>query len=237
MKEKESSLLNGILVVDKPCGMTSHDVVDAVRRRFKMKRVGHAGTLDPLATGVLVLLLGQSTKLFSEFSSYDKAYEATMMLGLTTDTDDINGNIIEQKPFDDVKQSDIERVFKTFIGDIDQIPPMFSALKHKGKRLYQLAREGVEVKREPRRIKIFLLELVQFLLPEIKFSLECSKGTYVRKIAEDVGEILGCGACISQIHRTKVGPFTIDQAVKLDEIKEADVQIISRHKKVYIEEE
>ena len=227
MDPNRAARLNGILVIDKPSDMTSHDVVDVVRRKFKMKQVGHAGTLDPLATGVLVILLGRATKLFNTFSAYDKAYVATIKLGLITDTADIRGTILDQKPYNLITEKDVRAVFNTFLGDIDQIPPMVSALKHKGKRLYQLARKGIEVKREARRIKIYSLDLLHFALPEVKFSLECSKETYVRKIAEDAGNLLGCGGCISQIHRTKVGPFHIAQAIKLECFSEQDIQPMS----------
>lgn len=224
MIDKNPHHLHGILVINKPSGITSHDVVDIVRRKFKMKQVGHAGTLDPLATGVLVVLVGQATKLFNKFSSFDKAYMATMTLGIKTDTADIKGTVIAQKPYDGVTQEQVERIFKKFLGEIDQVPPMVSALKHKGKRLYQLARKGIEVEREARRVKIHTLKLLEFALPKIQFLLECSKGTYVRKIAEDVGGLLGCEACISQIHRIKVGPFVIEQAVELDQISQKDIQ-------------
>lgn len=224
MDNRRVNRLNGILVIDKPSGITSHDVVDIVRKKFNMKQVGHAGTLDPLATGVLVILVGEATKLFNKFSSFDKAYIATIKFGITTDTADIRGHIIDQKPYDFIKESEVREIFKTFLGDIDQVPPMVSALKHKGKRLYQLARKGLEVKREPRRVKIYKLDLINFSLPEVQFLLECSKGTYVRTIAEDVGSRLGCGGCISQIHRTQVGPFRIDQAIKADRFSESDIQ-------------
>jgi tRNA pseudouridine55 synthase len=227
MDPKRVARLNGILIIDKPSDMTSHDVVDVVRRKFKMKQVGHAGTLDPLATGVLIILLGQATKLFTKFSAFDKAYAATIKLGLITDTADIRGKMIDQKPYDAITEEEVKKIFNTFLGEIDQIPPMVSALKHQGKRLYQLARKGIEVKREARRIKIYSLELLSFVLPEVKFLLECSKGTYVRKIAEDVGNLLGCGGCISQIHRTKVGPFCIDQAIKLESFSEQDIRPMS----------
>jgi tRNA pseudouridine55 synthase len=224
METKRINRLNGILVIDKPSDITSHDVVDVVRKKFKMKQVGHAGTLDPLATGVLVILLGQATKLFNKFSAFDKSYVATIKFGLTTDTADIRGHVMDQKPYDFIKEDEVKSIFHTFLGEIEQIPPMVSALKHKGKRLYQLARKGVEVERQARKIKIYSLDLLTFALPEVKFFLECSKGTYVRKIAEDVGNRLGCGGCISQIHRTKVGPFDIAQAVKLENFSEQDIQ-------------
>lgn len=234
MSIRKAHRLNGILVVDKPTDITSHDVVDIVRRKFNMKQVGHAGTLDPLATGVLVILLGHATKLFNKFSSCDKAYIATMTLGLVTDTADIRGKVLKQRTCTDISEAQVEEVFKKFLGDIDQVPPMVSALKHKGKRLYELAREGIEVVREARRVKIYSLKILRFQFPDVQFSLECSKGTYVRKIAEDAGNLLGCGACITQIHRTKVGSFDISQAVKLEDIKEesirpAEVRTFSRN--------
>ena len=210
--------MDGILIVDKPANITSHDVVSFVRRRFHMRSVGHAGTLDPLATGVLIVLLGKATKLFNQFSNFDKAYEATMTLGMTTDTADIQGKVLEESPYDHVTKEKVEEVFRQFVGDLVQTPPMVSAVKVKGKRLYQLARKGIEVAREPRRIRVHILTLRDFNLPKIRFHLECSKGTYVRKIAEDAGKVLGCGGCISEIRRTKIGPFLIDCAVPLNEI-------------------
>ncbi|MFA5059917.1 MAG: tRNA pseudouridine(55) synthase TruB [Candidatus Omnitrophota bacterium] len=216
--------MDGFLVIDKPAGITSHDVVSFLRRKFQMKRVGHAGTLDPLATGVLIIFLGKSTQLFEKFSSFDKAYEATLRLGLRTSTADIEGRVISQRPYGAVTSNQVEEIFTRFVGDIEQIPPMVSAIKVGGKPLYKLARRGIEVKREPRRIKIYSLSLVDFALPDVKFCLECSKGTYVRKLAEDVGDIIGCGACITQIRRTKIGPFKIEEAVNLEEVNESHLR-------------
>ena len=210
----------GIVVIDKPTGITSHDVVSFVRRRFSMRQVGHAGTLDPLATGVLIILLGPSTKLFDKFVSFDKAYHATLRLGITTTTADSEGKILSQSPWAHITQSQVEKVFKRFAGEIKQTPPMVSAVKFKGTRLYKLARSGIQVAREPRLVRIDKLELIDFASPSVKFYLECSKGTYVRQLAQDVGEILGCGACITQIQRTKVGPFDILAAVKLEDLNE-----------------
>lgn len=216
--------MEGIIVVNKPTGITSHDVVSCVRRKFKMRRVGHAGTLDPLATGVLVMLLGKSTKLFNKFEAFDKAYKATLILGTKTTTADIEGEVIQQVPYDSLTRKQVEDVFKEFIGEIQQTPPMVSAIKIKGKRLYQLARKGIEVKRTPRKVNIKTLKLLEFDLPKVKFYLECSKGTYVRKLAEDVGERLGCAACICEIERTQVGPFAIDKAVTLEELNESHLE-------------
>ncbi len=212
--------MNGFMVVDKPSGITSHDVVNFMRRKFQMRRVGHAGTLDPLATGVLVILFGKDTKLFDKFADFDKAYEATLKLGMTTDTADIEGKVLKELPFAEITQEHVEEVFKQFIGDTEQVPPMVSALKVGGKKLYQFARQGIVVAREPRKIKIHALRLMDFSSPQVKFYLECSKGTYVRQLAEDVGKVLGCGGCITQIRRTKVGPFLIDQAVNLEKVHE-----------------
>ncbi len=216
---------DGVIVVDKPLGMTSHDVVRFVRKKFKMHRVGHAGTLDPLATGVLILLIGKSTKLFNKFVCFDKAYQATLLLGVTTTTADIQGRIMREMPCEMITRPWVEEVFRKFTGEIQQIPPMVSAIKFKGERLYKLARRGLQVERQPRPVKINVLTLTDFVLPHVKFYLECSKGTYVRQLAEDVGWLLGCGACISQIERTRVGPFAITDAVKLENLNESHIRL------------
>lgn len=214
----------GVLVINKPAGITSHDVVSAVRRRFNMKRVGHAGTLDPLATGVLVVLLGKSTKLFDKFVAFDKAYRATLRLGVKTTTADIMGKVLEEKPSAGITRPQVEEALARFTGEIEQKPPMVSAVKHQGERLYKLARQGKEVERTARKVRIDELKLLKFSSPDAEFFMACSKGTYVRQLAEDVGDVLGCGACISQIERTKVGPFTIEQAVKLEEVNEGHIR-------------
>ncbi len=210
--------MDGIIVVDKPSGMTSHDVVAIVRRRLRFKRVGHAGTLDPLATGVLVILVGKSTRLFDKFVAFDKAYDATLKLGVKTRSADIQGEVLLERPCEGVTRAMVEGSFRKFTGLIDQVPPMVSAVKHKGERLYKLARKGVEVERAPRQVRIDALQLLEFAPPFVKFNLACSKGTYVRQVADDVGEDLGCGACITEIRRTLVGPFTIKEAVRLDDV-------------------
>ena len=214
----------GIVIINKREGMTSHDVVSFIRRRFNMKRVGHAGTLDPMATGVLVVLLGKATKLSDRFIAFDKAYRATLRLGLKTVSADITGKTLEEKQYDAIKQEQVKEVFGQFTGDIDQLPPMVSAVKHKGERLYKLARKGVTVERAARRVRINELSLLNFNLPDVEFFMACSKGTYVRQLAEDVGDVLGCGACISQIERTKVGPFDIKEAVTLEELNEGHIR-------------
>jgi tRNA pseudouridine55 synthase len=217
-------MTDGILIVNKPMGITSHDVVKKVRARFRMRRVGHAGTLDPLATGVLIMLLGKATKSFNKFVGMDKAYRATLILGTATDSADVQGKVIQQIPYEGVTRGQVEEVFKKFSGHIDQVPPMVSAVKVKGKKLYQLARKGIEVAREARQVRIDCLKLEAFDPPHVKFYLECSKGTYVRQLAEDIGKLLGCGACISQIERTRVGSFRVEEAVSIEDIHESHVR-------------
>ncbi len=214
----------GIIVVNKPPGITSHDVVNFIRRKFQMRRVGHAGTLDPMATGILVILLGKSTKLFDRFVAFDKSYRATLRLGTKTTSADIMGQVLAQKPFGHVSRGEVEGAFEQFTGEIEQKPPMVSAVKHQGERLYKLAWQGKEVERTARKVRIDELKLLRFELPDVEFLMSCSKGTYVRQLAADVGEVLGCGACISQIERTKVGPFDISQAVTLEQLNESHIQ-------------
>ncbi|MCK5215793.1 MAG: tRNA pseudouridine(55) synthase TruB [Candidatus Omnitrophica bacterium] len=216
--------MEGIIIVNKPSGMTSHDVVDKVRHKLRMKRVGHAGTLDPLATGVLVMLIGKATKLFSRFENFGKAYRATLILGMKTKTADIEGEVISQTTATHFTREQLENVMKSFVGDIEQIPPMVSAVRYKGKRLYELARKGIEVERKARKIKISELRLLDYAPPRATFYLECSKGTYVRQLAEDIGQKLGCEACIAEIKRTKVGPFELHKAVDLQELNAGHVQ-------------
>jgi tRNA pseudouridine55 synthase len=215
--------LQGIVVVNKPQGITSHDVVSIIRRKLKMRRVGHAGTLDPLATGVLVILLGKSTKLFDQFVAFDKSYRATLRLGVKTSSADITGTVVEEKPWVGIGLAQVQEALTRFTGDIEQLPPMVSAVKHQGERLYKLARRGAQVERTARKVRIDRLDLLNFRLPEVEFFMSCSKGTYVRQLAEDVGDVLGCGACISQIERTQVGPFSITQAVRLEDVNESHI--------------
>jgi tRNA pseudouridine55 synthase len=211
----------GIIVVNKPGGVTSHDVVDFVRKRLRIRRVGHAGTLDPIATGVLLILVGRYTKLFNHFLDFDKEYLATLTLGARTTSGDREGKIIETKEYSDVTDNKIKGVFGSYIGEGLQVPPMVSALKHRGKRLYSLARRGIEVKRRPRSIMIKELRLLEFNPPCIKFYLKCSKGTYVRQLAEDIARDLNCVGYISEIQRQSIGPFNIARALSLSQIDES----------------
>lgn len=210
--------MNGIFIVNKPLGLTSHDVVDCVRRNLKIRRVGHAGTLDPLATGVLIILVGNATRLFNRFSGLEKEYIATVTLGKVTTTGDSQGSVVGGKGFSHITQDQVKETLNHFLGEQEQVPPMFSAIKHQGKKLYQLARKGLVVERKARKILIKDLKLLNFKLPEIDIYLRCSKGTYVRKLAEDIGEKLGCGGCVSRIERIGIGEFKIKDAIGIDQI-------------------
>ncbi len=215
---------DGIIVINKPNGITSHDVVDRIRRKFSMRRVGHAGTLDPLATGVLIILLGKSTKLFDKFVAFDKAYRATLILGMQTDSSDIQGKVLQKNPYEHITQENVEKIFSEFVGDLKQVPPMVSAVRHKGRKLYELARKGIQVERVPRNITIMKLAIERIEFPNVQFYMECSKGTYVRQLAQDIGDRLGCGACISQIERVKVGSFSIEDSVSVENANESHIR-------------
>lgn len=218
-KDKE-----GIILVNKPQGVTSHDVVDMVRRKLSMKRVGHAGTLDPLAEGLLVILVGKATKLFSKFVNFDKEYLGVLKLGEVTTTGDSQGELVEKKEYADVDDAKLQKSFASLIGDIKQVPPMVSALRKGGKRLYALARRGITVEREPRDIKIYELKILKIELPLVEFYVRCSKGTYVRALAEDIGKLLGCGAHIIKIRRLSIGFFKLDDAVNVEDIEEKHIR-------------
>ena len=220
-----SSRLSGYILVNKPKGMTSHDVVDAARNALGIRKIGHAGTLDPMATGLLILLIGHATKLSSRFSGLDKSYEATMCLGRKTTTADAEGDIIEERPVN-VSEADVREVFSKFVGEMEQIPPMVSAIRHKGKRLYELARKGVVVERKPRKVVVKQLDITRLEIPEIDFVVSCSKGTYIRKLCEDIGDMLGCGAYQSRLHRTRIGDFSINDSVAISDINENSLRPI-----------
>jgi len=202
----------GILLVDKEKGLTSHDVVAIVRRRFSIKKVGHAGTLDPNATGLLILLLGKATKLSNSFLNEDKAYEAEMKLGQRTDSADSRGKIISEKEVT-VTEEEIRTVMAGFLGVIEQIPPMVSAKKINGKKLYKLAREGKTVERKPRKIIIKELDVLKINTPFVEFRVKCSKGTYVRQLADDIGEQLNTGGHLTELRRTMSGDFSVRDAI------------------------
>jgi len=207
---------DGVLLVDKPSGLTSHDVVDRIRRRFGFKKVGHCGTLDPIATGLLVIVLERATKLQSHLMAVDKAYEGIMRLGVSTDSQDADGKVIAEKPVPQLTPADLEQVFTRFRGDIQQVPPMISAIKYKGQPLYKLARKGRTIEREPRAIHIYDLRLLTLDPPNAGFRVQCTKGTYVRTLCSDIGDALGCGAHLAELRRTRSGQFDLKDAQPLD---------------------
>lgn len=210
--------MDGILLIDKPSGMTSHDVVDFIRRKFRIKRVGHSGTLDPMATGLLIILLGRATRLSRSFAEFDKEYEASLTLGESTDTQDAQGKTVFKSDIEGLDESQINEGFLRFKGEIEQIPPMVSAIKYKGKRLYELARNNQIVPRQPRKVQIYKLEITKIDLPRVDFHIVCSKGTYIRTLCEDIGKRLGCGGYLSRLRRIRIGPYILSKAISLDEV-------------------
>ncbi len=209
---------DGVLLIDKPTDYTSHDVVARLRGKLQQKRVGHAGTLDPMATGLLLVLVGKSTKLSQYLMSGDKEYEGEMTLGAVTNSQDAEGEVVETRPVPaDLDRAKIEAVMQTFRGDQYQTPPMFSAIKVDGVPLYKMARKGEEIDREPRFIRIMSIEVLGVELPKVRFRVRCSKGTYVRTIAHDIGQKLGCGAHLSALRRTASGDLRVEQAIKLED--------------------
>lgn len=205
--------MDGLIVIDKPCGKTSHDMVYFVRRLFGIKKAGHTGTLDPDASGVLPVCIGRATKAADMLTASDKAYRAQLVLGMTTDTLDASGEILTEQPVTAAKE-EIENTIKSFIGEIDQIPPMFSAIKQGGKKLYELARSGITVEREKRRVTIYNIEIIETDTENytVTIDVSCSKGTYIRTLCEDIGAKLGCGAYMNTLVRTKSAGFTLENA-------------------------
>lgn len=220
---------DGVLLVDKAPGMTSHDVVALVRRRLQIKKVGHCGTLDPNATGLLLLTLGRGTKIQDLLMSEDKEYAGTLMLGITTDTQDREGQVIEEQPVPDLIEEVVRAAFEKYRGDFYQLPPMVSAIKQGGVPLYKLARQGQVVEREPRLVHVYRYTIDRIAAPEIDFSVSCSKGFYVRTYAHDIGKELGCGAHLKDLRRTRSGRFRVEGAVTVEELRQAEpVDILGR---------
>ena len=210
--------VQGVLSIDKPSNISSHDVVNRIRRLTGIRRVGHAGTLDPLATGVLLVCIGRATRLVEYLVGRPKWYEATIRLGQTTDSYDADGDIVAERPFSHITPADISRALMPFQGEIQQLPPMFSAIKKDGQPLYKLARQGIEIERTPRTVNIYRLELLNIDLPFIQLRVHCSTGTYIRSLAHDLGAALGCGAHITALRRTAVGDFDLETAVSLTDL-------------------
>jgi len=211
--------VDGVLVVDKPRGMSSNDAVQRAKRLFRARKVGHTGSLDPLATGVLPLCFGEATKFSQFLLGSDKRYWARIKLGVRTDSGDADGHVVETRPVCGVNVERIEAALANFRGEIDQVPSMFSAVKHQGQPLYKLARQGIEVAREPRRITIYSNSLVRFVGDELELELHCSKGTYVRTVAEELGEQLGCGAHVVELRRRTAGPYGESDLVSFETLE------------------
>ncbi|MCS7257774.1 MAG: tRNA pseudouridine(55) synthase TruB [candidate division WOR-3 bacterium] len=210
--------LRGVLPVIKPQGITSYDCIRKLKRIFKNAKLGHAGTLDPNASGLLLILFNDATKLSPYLSSQDKEYEATLRLGITTDTDDITGNVLKIQPVPSITEDNFKELLKTFLGIQTQIPPKFSAIKLQGKKSYELARKGINFELPARIVSVKYLELVDFTLPLVRIKALVSKGTYIRALVRDIGEKLGCGACLETLVRSKISHFTIEKALPIDEV-------------------
>lgn len=213
--------ISGVLVVDKPTGLTSHDVVQIIRKGTNIRRAGHTGTLDPRASGVLVILLGPAVRLSEYVSASDKRYQAVLRLGAATDTYDADGRVVSSAPTEHITEEQFDEELQTFVGEIEQTPPPYSAVKVQGRKAYEMAREGEEVDLAPRKISVYSLELLEWAPPEAVIDVYCSSGTYVRSLAHDLGNKLGCGAHLVGLRRTKSGRFTLRDAVPLRKLREA----------------
>lgn len=217
---KSGSIIDGVLLVDKAPAMTSHDVVAITRRVLNTRKVGHCGTLDPLATGLLIITIGKGTKIQDLLMSEDKEYIGTILFGRTTGSQDADGEVLEEKPVPDLDLETLEKAFAKFQGDFYQTPPMVSAIKKDGVPLYKLARQGKTVEREPRLVHVYSHQILRVEPPEVDFRVVCSKGFYVRTYAHDIGQILGCGAHLKALRRTASGKFRVDGALTVDELRE-----------------
>jgi tRNA pseudouridine55 synthase len=226
---QEFSALDGALLIDKPAGPTSHDIVDAIRRQFLIKKVGHCGTLDPNATGLLIIVLGRGTKLSEKLMSDDKVYEGTIKFGETTDSYDACGELVASLPVPPLTLDQLNAAADEFVGDVMQTPPMVSAVKKGGVPLYKLARKGVEVEREPRLIHIYTFRFSQYQEPHGVFRMACTKGTYVRSIAHELGQKLGCGALLANLRRVTSGKFDIAQSVQFEEVMKLSPRELEGH--------
>ncbi|MET0070257.1 MAG: tRNA pseudouridine(55) synthase TruB [Candidatus Thiodiazotropha sp.] len=213
--------ISGVLLLDKPQGMTSNKALQEVKFLYKAAKAGHTGSLDPLATGLLPICFGEATKLSAFLLDADKHYRVRVRLGETRSTADAEGEVVAQADPSGVTEEMLRRTLDGFLGEQQQLPPMYSAIKHQGERLYKLARKGVEVEREPRTIHLYSLRLIDFSLPDFTMDVHCSKGTYVRTLAEDIGKQLGCGAYVSGLRRSGVGPYDDQSMLTLDQVREA----------------
>ena len=235
--------MTGIVNINKPIGRSSHFVVAVIRRITKIKKVGHTGTLDPLATGVLPICIGrEATKLSQIIMDGTKGYKAKVQLGITTNTQDSEGEILSEKPTEHITREMVCEVLNDFVGEITQIPPMFSAIKINGQKLYNLARKGVEIEREPRKIQIYNLELLDYNDEEKSFNIQvdCSKGTYIRTLCADIGQALGCGAYMKELERNKCGRFTLQDSISIEEFEDlynkGEIESVLTNPKEFIKE-
>ena len=223
-KRKSGRNVHGILLLDKRLGVSSNRALQEVRRLFNANKAGHTGSLDPLATGLLPLCFGEATKVSALMLDDNKRYQVVVQLGIMTDTGDAEGSVIETKPVPELSVDDIQACLKQFVGEIDQVPPMYSALKHNGKKLYELARDGKIVERKARRISLFELKLLDFAKDQFTLDVFCSKGTYIRSLAEDIGHALGCGGTVKELRRLEAGQFSINDAVTIEQLTAMDQQ-------------
>jgi tRNA pseudouridine55 synthase len=214
--------MTGVLLVDKPSGITSHDVVDKVRKASGIRRVGHTGTLDPNATGLLVLCLGKATRLSEHLTGLDKTYEGTMRFGQVTDSYDSDGEVVEEHPVPELTVEQIQEICDRFVGEIDQLPPMVSAVKVGGQRLYKIARKGEVVERQPRRVTVYEFTVLEYTAPDAIIRVRCTSGTYVRALCHDVGQIIGCGAILATLRRTQVGRHDVADAATLEQLTDPE---------------
>ncbi len=218
-RRRKGRNINGIVLLDKPLGITSNRALQIVKRLYKAAKAGHTGSLDPLATGLLPLCLGEATKVSGFLLDANKRYLATLKLGVKTSSADAEGEVLETRPVENYSKKQINTAIAPFLGDIDQVPPMHSALKVDGQPLYKLAHQGITIERQARAVHIFSIDVLRYENDEIDIEVHCSKGTYIRTLAEDIGEQLGCGAHLSALRRTESGPFHLDESVTLDEIE------------------
>lgn len=221
-------MISGIINVYKEKGFTSHDVVAKLRGIFRQKKIGHTGTLDPDAEGVLPICMGKATRVCDLLTNKDKEYETVLLLGKTTDTQDITGEVLKESPVS-CSEDEIRKIIAGFVGDYSQIPPMYSALKVDGKKLCDLARAGVSVERKPRSVQIFSIDILEIVFPRIKMRVHCSKGTYIRTLCHDIGEKAGCGGCMESLLRTRVAEFEVEDARKLSEIEARVQKVFAQH--------
>ena len=220
---------NGYVLVDKPMEWTSFDVVNCVRSHFNMKKVGHCGTLDPAATGLLIVVFGKFTKLSQKLSGQDKSYDARMLIGTETDSHDLDGKIVAEKDYSSITEEQLHNVIMSYQGEQKQVPPMVSALKKGGKKLCDLARKGIVIEREARPITVHTIEVTKLDIPYAEYSVCCSKGTYIRSLCYDMGNDLGCGATLAGLHRTRSGEFDVADAVDIETLKSWDAEHFRQH--------